>query len=53
MNEPIGAVIRATFDGSTPVLPEKPTPAPPPHSHDDGFDDDWPPRPPKDDFSDI
>ncbi|MBA4092424.1 MAG: hypothetical protein C0494_17780 [Sphingobium sp.] len=49
-----GAVIRATFDGSTPVLPvEKPTPAPQPHSHDGGFYDDWPPRPPKDDFSPL
>jgi hypothetical protein len=53
-SDKFGAVIRATFDGSMPVLPvEKPPPAPPPHSHDDGFDDDWPPRPPKDDFSDI
>ncbi|WP_416463160.1 HIRAN domain-containing protein [Sphingomonas sp. VDB2] len=49
-----GAVIRVTFDGSAPVLPvEKPTPAPPPPSYDAGFDEDWPPREPSDDFSGI
>ncbi|KKW92234.1 hypothetical protein YP76_09860 [Sphingobium chungbukense] len=50
-----GAVIRATFDGSTPVLPvEKPVERRAPASDPDGYgDDDWPPREPKDDFSSI
>ena len=50
-----GAVIRATFDGSTPVLPvEKPKPARPQMADLDGYGgDDWPPREPKDDYGGI
>lgn len=50
-----GAVIRVTFDGSDPVLPaEKPTPRPaPPPPLPEGYDDDWPPREPADDFGDA
>ena len=49
-----GAVIRVTFDGSTPVLPvEKLKLAQPTHAPDEGADPDWPPREPTDDFGDI
>ncbi|MGB3931257.1 MAG: HIRAN domain-containing protein [Sphingobium sp.] len=50
-----GAVIRVTFDGSVPVLPEQGLRAegprrPPPAT--DG-DDDWPPPEPRDEFGGI
>jgi hypothetical protein len=50
-----GAVIRATFDGSAPVLPaEKPKPPRPQMVDPDGYgDDDWPPRDPTDGFGGI
>jgi HIRAN domain. len=51
-----GAVTRVTFDGSEPVLPtEKPKERPAPARRDDpeGYDDDWPPREPKDEFGAI
>jgi hypothetical protein len=49
------AVIRATFDGSTPLVSaEKPKSARPPMVHPDGYgDDDWPPRESMDYFSGI
>lgn len=50
-----GAVIRVTFDGSTPALPvEKPKIARQQTVDPDGYEgEDWPPRAPKDDFGDI
>lgn len=55
-SEPWGAAIRVTFDGSEPTLPvakAKDRSAPNVNSDPDGYDDDWPPREPKDDFSNI
>ncbi|EZP65275.1 hypothetical protein BV96_04699 [Sphingomonas paucimobilis] len=54
--ESVGAIIRATFDGSEPVLPPEKAvqrPAPPPSDPDGYGDDDWPPREPKDEFGGI
>lgn len=50
-----GAVIRVTFDGSEPALPvEKPVHrAAAAQRNPEGYDDDWPPREPKDDFGSI
>lgn len=49
-----GAVIRVTFDGSTPVLPvQKPKPVRSIPITGDEVDDDWPPRASLDNFSGI
>lgn len=47
-----GAVIRISFDGTTPVLPvEKPRPAR--HRPGSGLDEEWPPPEPRDDFGGL
>lgn len=54
--EPYGAVIRITFDGSDPILPDDPfhrVKGDPAADPDGWGEDDWPPRPPRDEFGGI